>query len=85
MVTFNSLPRLVSLLQEQGLDAYSGYHLIIDECQVLLNSYEFRQDDIRSFFNEALKFSSVTYMTATPIKEQYTLDEMKGLPTVRIR
>lgn len=79
MTTYDSLPRVCSTLAELGCTPYNRMHLVIDEWHLLLMSYGFRGEAIRGVLNEAKQFDMVTYLSATPVEEQYWFPEMKGL------
>lgn len=83
-VTYDSVPRVASILQRNGINTYKDYFLLIDEWQVLVNSYDFKYDAIRALLEEAKKFKRVTYMSATPIKHHYRLEELKGMKEVQL-
>lgn len=78
MTTYDSLPKVCRFLQELGLDPYRRMQLVIDEWHLLLMSYGFRGEAIRGVLNEASKFQSVTYLSATPIEERFWFPEMSG-------
>jgi len=50
----------------------------------LFNAYSFRHTAIQNLLAEADRFSRVTYMTATPIEQEYVLEELKHLPVCEI-
>lgn len=77
LVTYDSLSRLVKVMQENDLNPYANYRLIVDEYQILFTAYNFRHTAIRALLNEATKFEKATFMTATPIKEEYLFHELK--------
>lgn len=83
-VTYDSLPRTIKALQAAGLDPYNDLFLLVDEWHVLFNSYSFRYTAIKNLLTEAGKFARVTYMTATPIENEYVLEELKHLPICEI-
>lgn len=84
MVTYNSLPRVITTLKALGYNPYQDFFLLVDEWHVLFNSYSFRRTAVKEILEEAPKFKEVTYMTATPIEEKYLFDEFKHLPVVEI-
>ena len=85
MVTYDSLPKVMDTLESNGYDVLNDYQLVIDEWQVILNSYDFRPDAIRGLLKAADGFKDVVYMTATPVKPKYWPEEMKHLQRVKIR
>jgi len=84
-VTYDSLERLITLLLEKGIDVYNDYYLLVDEYHILFNSYAFRNRAIKSVLKYSPLFKEVTYMTATPIEEQFMLKELKHLPVVEVQ
>lgn len=84
-VTYDSLERLITLLLEPGIDVYSDYYLLVDEWHILFNSYAFRKNAIKKVLQYSQLFKEVTYMTATPIEEQFMLTELKHLPIVKVQ
>lgn len=85
MVTYDSLPKVIDALADEGYDVQNGYQLVIDEWQVILNSYDFRPDAMQGLLKSAERFKDVIYMTATPVKQKYMPDEMKHLQRVKIQ
>lgn len=83
-VTYDSLPRTIKALQGIGINPYGDTFLLVDEWHVLFNSYSFRHTAIKNLLAEAAKFSRATYMTATPIEQEYVLEELKYLPVCEI-
>lgn len=84
MVTYNSIGRVVDLLTQKGYDVYKEFFLLVDECHILFNSYSFRHEAILKLLKTAQHFERVTYMSATPIEEEFILEELRHLPTVTI-
>ena len=84
LVTYDSLKRLVELLSDNGIDVFNEFYLLIDEWHILFNSYLFREEAITSVLNLAQSFKEVTYMTATPIEDEFILEEMKDLPVKQV-
>ena len=85
MVTYDSLPKVIDALEGNGYDVRNDYQLVIDEWQVILNSYDFRPDAMQGLLKAAGGFKGVIYMTATPVKRKYMPDEMKHLQRVKIK
>ena len=83
-VTYDSVPRTIKALQSIGIDPYKDTFLLVDEWHVLFNSYSFRYTAIKNLLAEAAKFDRATYMTATPIEQEYVLEELKHLPVCEI-
>lgn len=76
-VTYDSLPRTIRALESAGFNPYKDLFLLVDEWHVLFNSYSFRHTAIKNLLAEAAKFDRATYMTATPIEQEYVLEELK--------
>ena len=78
-VTYDSLPRTIRALETAGHNPYKDIFLLVDEWHVLFNSYSFRHTAIKNLLAEAANFDKATYMTATPIEQEYVLEELKHL------
>lgn len=72
MVTYDSLSKLVSDLNELGIETYKEYRLLVDEYTELLKAYSYRNKAINSLLKVAGSFEYVTYMSATPIPTKFT-------------
>lgn len=84
-VTYDSLDRLIDVLIDLEIDVYNDYFLLVDEYHVLFNSYCFRNEVIKKVLEYSRKFSEVTFMTATPIEEEFQLKELKDLRVVEVK
>ncbi|WP_165025446.1 DEAD/DEAH box helicase family protein [Dysgonomonas sp. ZJ279] len=85
-VTYDSLEKLINLLyKETEIDVYNEFFLLVDEWHILFNSYAFRNKAIRGILQHAKQFKEVTYMTATPIEEEFILKELKDLPVIEVQ
>lgn len=67
-----------------GIDVYSKFFLLVDEWHVLFNSYVFRNRAVTDVLETASSFKEVTYMTATPIEEEYIFKEIKCFPVIEV-
>jgi hypothetical protein len=85
LVTYDNLDRLVLLLKKNFIDAADNYFLLVDEYHILFNSYLFRNEAIKNVLYWGKQFKNVTYMTATPIEEEFLLDELLHLPIVGVQ
>lgn len=83
-VTYDRLEPLINLLEQNGYKPYSQFYLLVDEWHILFNSYAFRNEAVRKVLFHSRKFDEVTYMTATPIEEEFILNELKDLPIVEV-
>lgn len=84
MVTYDSLPKVIKIIAAKGGNAYEDYFLLVDEYHRLFLDNLFRDRAVRNLLNEAPKFKSVTFMTATPVDEIFIMDELKYLPVQEI-
>ena len=77
MTTYNSLGKVM-----ESFGDVSGLNLLIDEYHTLFTQYSFRKDAIMGVLENFRRFRSFTFMTATPLEEDFILDELKGIPIV---
>lgn len=84
-VTYDSIGRLIQVLEAIGIDVYNKFYLLVDEWHILFNSYTFRNEAIKKLLKISRNFSEVTYMTATPIEEEFILKELEDLPIVEVQ
>lgn len=83
-VTYDKLEHLIYLLEQNGYEPYSRFYLLVDEWHILFNSYAFRNEAVKKVLFHSRKFEKVTYMTATPIEDEFILNELKDLPIVEV-
>jgi hypothetical protein len=83
-VTYDRLESIINLLEQNGYKPYSQFYLLVDEWHILFNSYVFRNEAVKRVLFHSRKFDKVTYMTATPIEEEFILTELKDLPIVEV-
>lgn len=83
MVTYNSLPKLVSWLSS-FCNPYTDYKLMIDEYHTMLQDYSFKLEVIDHLIECALKFEHKTFVSATPIEPKYVPKELKDLDNYKI-
>lgn len=76
MVTYNSLGRVMKFINP------FAYNLLVDEYHILFTDYSFRADAAKMVLDNYSEFRSYTFMTATPIEEEFMLEELKHLPVV---
>lgn len=77
MVTYDSLPRLASLIDDK-----SDWHVVVDEYQYLLIDSGFRSDKAITLLDVVNEFDYVTYLSATPIADKYIqkMEQFKDVP-----
>lgn len=76
MVTYDSLPKLLSHIDP------SDYDILIDEMHILFTQYSFRSKAAKGILRNFNKFNNFTFMTATPIEDEFLLEELKSIPVV---
>lgn len=77
IATYDSLPRLMELIPN-----YPDYFLLIDEYHLLFNDYSFRNDAIVNILQNFNKFKDWAFLTATPLKPECILEELKDIPQI---
>ena len=80
VATYDALPRLIQLIPN-----YSEYFLLIDEYHLLFNDYQFRSNPILFILNNFKQFKDWCFMTATPLKDEFILEELKGIKKIEYR
>jgi hypothetical protein len=78
MVTYDSVPRLLNFLDS------TAYRVVVDEYQELLKAYGYRDKAIINLLKAVRKHPYVTFLSATPIKPEYTPTELRNLPYTEI-
>lgn len=73
VATYDALPKLMEL---------TDYFLLIDEYHLLFNEYSFRNSAIIFILKNFRKFDEWCFMTATPLKEEFILEELKGIKQI---
>lgn len=73
MVTYDSFHKIVPYIN-------NNYHIIVDEFSDLLDAYNYRNKAINSLLNELQQFDKVSYISATPIEEEFLPEVLKKLP-----
>ncbi len=73
IATYDALPKLVGL---------TDYFLLVDEYHLLFNDYNFRTDAILYVLNKFREFRNWCFMTATPLKSEFILNELKDVPQI---
>ena len=81
MATYDAIPRVADIA---GAEIYSKAFLLVDEYHRLLFDYSFRHSAIAGLLEQAPRFASKTFLSATPIEQEFLLDELQGIPQVKI-
>lgn len=76
MVTYDSLDKIMKYID------VTTYNLLIDELHLLFLHYSFRREAVQKVLPNYTKFKSFCFMTATPLEDEFMLDELKHLPIV---
>lgn len=81
------IPKIITTYDSMGkvMEAFgdvSNINLLIDEYHKLFTHYSFRKDAIMCVLDNFRKFKTFTFMTATPLEEEFILDELKTIPIV---
>lgn len=79
LVTYDSLPKLIKWLEALGINAYS-YNILYDEYHLLLTEMGYRSRAIETLVRIATRFKHYTFMSATPIIEQFLPQVLAELP-----
>lgn len=74
VVTYDSLHKVLPFINSKD------FHLLIDEYHLLFTEYGYRDKAIRDLLRYYKMFGSFTFMTSTPIEEEFLFDELKDLP-----
>lgn len=77
VATYDALPKLM-----ESIPNYQDYFLLIDEYHLLFNDYSFRGDCIKYILHNFKEFKNWCFMTATPLKEEFILEELKDIPKI---
>jgi len=76
MTTYDSLEYLNKVIKT------SDYRLLVDEYHLLFTQYAFREEAITAVLNNFRSYRDYCFMTATPIEEDFLLEELADLPIV---
>lgn len=84
LVTYDSLPKLISWLEVLGINAYK-YRVLFDEYHLLITEMGYRSKAIENLVKVATKFKHYTFMSATPIREKFLPKVLADLPYTEIQ
>lgn len=74
VVTFDSFDKLTTWINPKD------YKLLIDEYHLIISELDYRQDAIESLLNSIKLFDYYTFLSATPIEEEFEISSLKTLP-----
>ena len=82
MVTYDSLERLLKIIDP------SKFKLLVDEYHILFTHYgsvnrPFRKDAVHQVLRNYKKFQEFCFMSATPLEDDFILEELKEIQLVR--
>lgn len=77
MTTYNSIGKVIAAFGD-----VSGINILVDEYHILFTQYSFRKDAIVGLLDTFRRFKSFTFMTATPLEDEFILKELTGIPVV---
>lgn len=93
MVTYDSVGRLQRLLEEHPIEDLEvcDFSILIDEAHCLFKELDYRDNAIYNLFYgngfdscSYTWFKSYCFMTATPLEEDFILEELKEIPVVEL-
>lgn len=73
IVTYDSFYKVAKLVEK------SNYRIVVDEFSDLLDAYSYRDKAIEHLLSAVQDFEYVSYISATPLKEEYYPEALKGL------
>ena len=66
------------------IDVYNECFLLVDEYHILFNQYTFRNEPITKLLELASNFREKTYMTATPLCDEFMIKELQDMPVYEV-
>jgi len=78
LVTYDSFYKVANLVNSKK------YRIVVDEFSDLLDAYSYRDKAIESLLKAVQQFDYVSYISATPLKEEYYPEALKGLDEYEI-
>ena len=79
-VTYDSLDKLLKWMGDNTI----GWKLLIDEYHLILEDLDYRESAIMQMCWNIQKFKHYTFLSATPIDEEYEIDFFKSLPHYKV-
>ena len=79
-VTYDSLDRLLKWMGNNT----AGWNALVDEYHLILEDLDYRESAIMRMFWNIQKFNHFTFLSATPIDEDYEIDFFKNLPHYKV-
>jgi len=72
------------VFREVGIDVYTECFLLVDEYHILFNQYAFRNKSITKLLELASNFREKTFMTATPLCDEFMIQELRDMPVYEV-
>lgn len=79
--TYDALENLALTIEENG-GSRSDFKLLVDEYHLLFLHYAFRSKAIKTVLANFERFKAFCFLTATPLQDDYVLEELKHLPVI---
>ena len=79
-VTYDSLDKLLKWMDSNT----DGWKVLIDEYHLILEDMDYRESAIMQMCWNIQKFKHYTFLSATPIDEEYEIDFFKNLPHYKV-
>ena len=79
-VTYDSLDKLLMWIGNNT----NGWKILIDEYHLILEDMDYRESAIMRMFWSIQKFQHYTFLSATPIDEDYEIEFFKNLPHYKV-
>ena len=79
-VTYDSLPKLLKWMQEDT----AGWSIVVDEYHMTLEEMDYRSEAIDGLLDNISKFSHYTFLSATPIDNEFEIPFIRSLPHYKI-
>ena len=74
-VTYDSLYKVVKCIRDK-----TKWIILIDEYHLILEDMDFREDAIMNMIGNVTQFKHYTFLSATPMDEDYEISFLKNLP-----
>lgn len=79
MTTYDSIDKVTKCINPRD------YRLLIDEYHLLFMQYSFRDDAVNKVLSVYKQYKDFCFMTATPLEEEFILDELKDIDVVEYK
>lgn len=79
-VTYDSLSKLLRWMNDET----EKWKLLVDEYHLILEDMDFRENAIMEMIYTVTKFDHYTFLSATPMDEDYEIDFFKQLPHYKV-